>query len=81
MQIKRMTYTHIIVSSYRYTSSCDASYKRKAEEEAMSKAMQLSAKWQLDAALLSRPVDLTPLVTMSQTAPEGNGYHGHGSAG
>lgn len=27
----------------------------------------MSAKWQLDAAMLSRPVDLTPLVTMSRT--------------
>lgn len=26
----------------------------------------LSAKWQLDAALLSRPVDLTTLVSMSR---------------
>lgn len=34
----------------------------------MSKSgVKLSAKWQLDAALLSRPVDLTPLVTMSRT--------------
>jgi hypothetical protein len=38
----------------------------------MSKAVQLSAKWQLDAALLSRPVDLTPLVSMSKSHPEGN---------
>jgi hypothetical protein len=28
----------------------------------------LSAKWQLDAALLSRPVDLTTLVSMSRFA-------------
>ncbi len=35
----------------------------------MSK-VKLSAKWQLDAALLSRPVDLTPLVTMSRSDPQ-----------
>lgn len=35
----------------------------------MSK-VKLSAKWQLDAALLSRPVDLTALVTMSKATPE-----------
>eukprot|EP00635_Sarcinochrysidales_sp_CCMP3193_P014228 CAMPEP_0118914400 /NCGR_PEP_ID=MMETSP1166-20130328/14770_1 /TAXON_ID=1104430 /ORGANISM="Chrysoreinhardia sp, Strain CCMP3193" /LENGTH=594 /DNA_ID=CAMNT_0006853981 /DNA_START=143 /DNA_END=1924 /DNA_ORIENTATION=- len=29
----------------------------------------LGAKWQLDAALLSRPVDLTALVSLSQTSP------------
>ncbi len=33
------------------------------------KSVKLSAKWQLDAALLSRPVDLTALVTMSRSAP------------
>jgi hypothetical protein len=33
-------------------------------------ALNLTAKWQLDAALLSRPVDLTALVSMSRTAPE-----------
>ena len=33
-------------------------------------AVKLSAKWQLDAALLSRPVDLTALVTMSRSSPE-----------
>lgn len=31
---------------------------------------KLGAKWQLDAALLSRPVDLTALVSLSQTAPQ-----------
>jgi hypothetical protein len=37
----------------------------------MSKAsVKLSAKWQLDAALLSRPVDLTALVTMSRATPD-----------
>jgi hypothetical protein len=37
----------------------------------MSKpSVKLTAKWQLDAALLSRPVDLTSLVTMSRTNPE-----------
>lgn len=37
----------------------------------MSKtSVKLSAKWQLDAALLSRPVDLTPLVAMSRTHPD-----------
>ena len=37
----------------------------------MSKnSVKLSAKWQLDAALLSRPVDLTALVTMSKSTPE-----------
>lgn len=36
----------------------------------MSKiAVNLTAKWQLDAALLSRPVDLTALVTMSRSHP------------
>lgn len=30
----------------------------------------LTAKWQLDAALLSRPVDLTALVSMSRTTPD-----------
>lgn len=36
----------------------------------MSKSgVKLTAKWQLDAALLSRPVDLTSLVTMSRTDP------------
>ena len=35
----------------------------------MSKAVKLTAKWQLDAALLSRPVDLTALVTMSRSHP------------
>jgi hypothetical protein len=35
----------------------------------MSK-VKLSAKWQLDAALLSRPVDLTALVTMSKSTPD-----------
>eukprot|EP01038_Epipyxis_sp_PR26KG_P008862 gene8862-11955_t len=34
-----------------------------------SNAVKLTAKWQLDAALLSRPVDLTALVTMSRTSP------------
>jgi hypothetical protein len=33
-------------------------------------SVKLSAKWQLDAALLSRPVDLTSLVTMSRSSPE-----------
>ena len=33
-------------------------------------AVKLTAKWQLDAALLSRPVDLTALVTMSRSSPE-----------
>ncbi len=36
----------------------------------MSKSVKLTAKWQLDAALLSRPVDLTALVTMSRSSPE-----------
>ena len=31
---------------------------------------KLGAKWQLDAALLSRPVDLTALVSLSQTSPD-----------
>lgn len=30
----------------------------------------MTAKWQLDAALLSRPVDLTALVSMSKSAPD-----------
>ena len=32
-------------------------------------SVKLSAKWQLDAALLSRPVDLTPLVSLSRSNP------------
>jgi len=32
--------------------------------------VKLSAKWQLDAALLSRPVDLTALVTLSKRDAE-----------
>eukprot|EP01031_Cornospumella_fuschlensis_P031676 gene31676-38281_t len=36
----------------------------------MSKSVKLTVKWQLDAALLSRPVDLTALVTMSRTEPD-----------
>eukprot|EP01039_Chlorochromonas_danica_P001318 gene1318-1439_t len=36
----------------------------------MSKSIKLSAKWQLDAALLSRPVDLTALVSLSKTSPD-----------
>lgn len=32
--------------------------------------VKLTAKWQLDAALLSRPVDLTALVSMSRADPE-----------
>jgi uncharacterized protein YaiE (UPF0345 family) len=35
-----------------------------------SGSVKLSAKWQLDAALLSRPVDLTALVTMSKSHPD-----------
>ena len=34
-----------------------------------SNKIKLSAKWQLDAALLSRPVDLTSLVTLSKNDP------------
>jgi hypothetical protein len=33
-------------------------------------SVKLTAKWQLDAALLSRPVDLTALVSMSRSHPE-----------
>lgn len=33
-------------------------------------SVKLTAKWQLDAALLSRPVDLTALVTMSRADPD-----------
>jgi hypothetical protein len=40
-----------------------------ANPSTMSK-VKLSAKWQLDAALLSRPVDLTALVTMSKSTPD-----------
>ncbi|KAJ1453539.1 hypothetical protein M885DRAFT_524007 [Pelagophyceae sp. CCMP2097] len=36
---------------------------------ARTSSTKLGAKWQLEAALLSRPVDLTALVTLSQTAP------------
>lgn len=32
--------------------------------------VKLTAKWQLDAALLSRPVDLTALVSMSRSNPD-----------
>lgn len=32
--------------------------------------VKLTPKWCLDAALLSRPVDLTNLVTMSRNTPE-----------
>eukprot|EP00602_Paraphysomonas_sp_CaronLab_P003967 CAMPEP_0185017436 /NCGR_PEP_ID=MMETSP1103-20130426/388_1 /TAXON_ID=36769 /ORGANISM="Paraphysomonas bandaiensis, Strain Caron Lab Isolate" /LENGTH=753 /DNA_ID=CAMNT_0027546853 /DNA_START=39 /DNA_END=2300 /DNA_ORIENTATION=+ len=32
--------------------------------------VKLSAKWQLDAALLSRPVDLTSLVSLSRSHPQ-----------
>jgi hypothetical protein len=32
--------------------------------------VNLTAKWQLDASLLSRPVDLTSLVSMSKNTPE-----------
>lgn len=35
----------------------------------MGPKMNLTAKWQLDAALLSRPVDLTSLVSMSKNTP------------
>lgn len=34
------------------------------------KNVNLTAKWQLDAALLSRPVDLTALVSMSRSTPD-----------
>ena len=33
-------------------------------------SVKLTAKWQLDAAMLSRPIDLTALVTMSKSNPE-----------
>lgn len=36
----------------------------------MSKSVKLTVKWHLDAALLSRPVDLTALVTMSRSEPD-----------
>ena len=36
----------------------------------LKKGVKLSPKWQLDASLLSRPVDLTPLVAMSRTHPD-----------
>ena len=36
----------------------------------MARRQKLGAKWQLDAALLSRPVDLTTLVTMSLSDPK-----------
>jgi len=36
----------------------------------LKKGVKLSAKWQLDASLLSRPVDLTPLVAMSRNHPQ-----------
>jgi len=38
----------------------------------MSKSVKLSPKWQLDAALLSRPVDLTTLVAMSRLSTISN---------
>ena len=37
---------------------------------AANKKVGLTAKWQLDAALLSRPVDLTALVSMSRSTPD-----------
>ena len=37
---------------------------------AAKKNVNLTAKWQLDAALLSRPVDLTALVSMARSHPE-----------
>ena len=36
----------------------------------MAPKVNLTAKWQLDAALLSRPVDLTSLVSMSKNTPQ-----------
>ena len=36
----------------------------------MARRQKLGAKWQLGAALLSRPVDLTTLVTMSLSDPK-----------
>jgi len=36
----------------------------------MPPKVQLTASWQLNAALLSRPVDLTALVSMSKASPE-----------
>jgi hypothetical protein len=39
------------------------------------KSVKLTAKWQLDAALLSRPVDLTALVSMSRNAPGNDRSH------
>ena len=46
------------------------SYYNKMSGEGVRKSSagstSLSAKWQLDAALLSRPVDLTTLVSMSR---------------
>jgi hypothetical protein len=39
----------------------------------MSK-VKLTAKWQLDAALLSRPVDLTALVSLSRSTPQVANY-------
>lgn len=35
----------------------------------MKSAVKLTAKWQLDAALLSRPVDLNALVSLSKSNP------------
>ena len=37
---------------------------------AAKKNVNLTAKWQLDAALLSRPVDLTALVSMARSHPD-----------
>jgi hypothetical protein len=42
----------------------------KKKEEMSKASVKLTAKWQLDAALLSRPVDLTSLVSMSRNDPE-----------
>ena len=48
------------LSPKQVTRACDT----------MPAGTKLGAKWQLDAALLSRPVDLTALVSLSQTNPD-----------
>ncbi|CAN0044549.1 unnamed protein product [Heterosigma akashiwo] len=42
----------------------------ESKDSGGGKNVKLTAKWQLNAAMLSRPVDLSTLVTMSQQSPE-----------
>jgi hypothetical protein len=60
---KHLIYTVIILRNQK-----DNHFSRNSR--VMSKGVKLTAKWQLDAALLSRPVDLTALVSMSRSNPD-----------